>query len=602
MVRIGKLSMHVKLLILVLCFVCIPFFIFGTFWYERSTRIIESNAIHYSRQIVDQINANLDSYFVELNTVTSPVLTSPLVIQFLGMKNSDPYDMYLIKRKIENELFLNILSVRTDIVNISVVSDNGLVVSSYEDRGSLAAYEAYKGKRAENGPFKNFTIAGIRKVNSSHVLTITRDLVDISKNKYKAMLIIDLNYNVISGMLENMKLGSSDLIWVMDSDKTLVYHPDEQLRGKTVSQAAADFKGLNAGGNGYYIDNSSKEKKIVIYDDLKSTGWMLVDELPLKELIGSLMNLRMFTVGIGLLLIVLAVAAMGTFTISMTRSLLRLQKLMRKAENGNLDVQAPEHNNKEIGSLYRSFNNMVAEIKRLVEVVHTAELTRKEMEIKQMESSLMIMQSQINPHFLYNTLEVVNSYAIEAGIAPISKMVTAIAKMFRYNIGNLQKIVTLQDEVRHIRTYLAIQKERYEGLTIEWEVDEAEAASVSAVRLILQPIVENAFHHGYEEHRIKPEYLHIAGRFAERDYVVSVRDKGKGMPAETMARMNRLFKEITVEQMVREHSMPDRHIGLWNVHSRLRLTFGEPYGVYISESGQEGTLLEITLPGRNIHV
>lgn len=600
MLRIGKLSMHVKLAILVLGFVCIPFLVSGMIWYEKSTRIIENTAIHSSRQIVEQINDSLDSYFVELSTITSPVLTSPLVNQFLDMKNADPYDLYLMKRKIENELFLNILSVRTDIINLSIVSEDGLVVSSYEDRASQEAYRNYNGKRTTSPASKNFNIEGVRKVSTSNVLTITRDMV---KNKNKAMLIIDVNYKVIPSMLQNVKLGETDLIWVMDKNNRILYHPDEQQWGKHVYEVFPDFSGRKEEStDGYFVDESSGEKNLVIFDDLQSTGWMIVDQLPLNELIGDLTILRTLTLAIGLVLIIMVIGAVGTFTIPITRSLLHLQKLMRKAEAGNLDVRAPNHNGKEIGSLYGSFNNMVTEIKRLIEVVHTAELKQKEMEVKQMESSLLILQSQINPHFLYNTLEVVNSYAIEAGVRPISKMVTSIAKMFRYNVGNPQKTVTLLEEIQHIQTYLTISKERYEGLTIDWDIDEAEAMQISTVRLILQPLVENAFHHGYEKHERKPEYLRISGRMTEKGYIVSLHDKGNGMSPETMNRLNKLFTEVTVQQMVRQHSMQEKNLGLWNVHSRLRLTFGEPYGIYISESGPKGTQMDITLPGRKRHV
>jgi two-component system sensor histidine kinase YesM len=604
MVRIGKLSMQMKLAILVLGFVCIPFLVSGMIWYEKSTQSIENNAIHYSRQIVEQINDNLDSYFVELGTITSPVLTSPLVNQFLNSKNADTYDMYLMKRRVENELFLSILSVRTDIINLSIVSDDGLIVSSYEDRGSLEAFSEYKGKRTTNRTFKNFNIEGVRKVNSSNVLTITRDLRDISKNKIRAMLIIDVNYKVIPRLLENVKLGNSDLIWAMDSENRIIYHPDEQLWGKYVNEAVPTYAGLQGEEkDGFYIDQSSGKKKLIIYDDLKSTGWVFVDELPLEELIGSLMNLRYLTLAIGIILVVLVLIAVGTFTLPLTRSLLLLQKLMRKAEDGNLDVRAPEHKGKEIGSLFGSFNNMVTEIKRLIEVVHMAELKNKEMEVKQMESSLLILQSQINPHFLYNTLEVVNSYAIEAGVRPISKMLTSIAKMFRYNVGNPQKTVTLLEEIEHIQTYLSVQIERYEALVVEWDVDEGEVMQVSTVRLILQPLVENAFQHGYEEHDRKPEYLKISGRFTgDRVYVISLIDRGNGMTEATLQRMNRLFTDVTLGQMVREHQFQEKNIGLWNVHSRLRLTFGEPYGIYIRESGPNGTHMDIILPGRKRHV
>jgi two-component system sensor histidine kinase YesM len=158
-------------------------------------------------------------------------------------------------------------------------------------------------------------------------------------------------------------------------------------------------------------------------------------------------------------------AALTVFSFRLTRSLSLLRRLMKSAENREWTVQAPEDRHDEIGGLYRSFNHMVNEIRRLIEVVHASKLKEKELQLKQQSAMMQAMQSQINPHFLYNTLEAINSHAIVEGVMPISKMATALADLFRYSVQSSSETVSLKEELDHVKTYMDIQKERFPYLT-----------------------------------------------------------------------------------------------------------------------------------------
>jgi two-component system sensor histidine kinase YesM len=274
---------------------------------------------------------------------------------------------------------------------------------------------------------------------------------------------------------------------------------------------------------------------------------------------------------------------------------------MKRAEIGNLDVRAPVKAKDEIGILYRSFNTMMDEYRRLIHVEHTSQLKAKEMQVRHKESMLIALQSQINPHFLYNTLGMIHSFAILAGVQPISKMVANLADIFRYSMDSDNQIVSLWNEIRYIRTYLEIQNERFEELRTEIDVDrEARLKEIPCVKLMLQPLVENALIHGYQDYDLRPDYVGIEGGATADGYEIRVIDKGRGMPPEVRDRFNLLFQGLTDNKLVEDDQLAiTGSIGLYNVHKRLRLVYGEPYGLWIEKSDAGGTVIRVLVPGDN---
>jgi two-component system sensor histidine kinase YesM len=571
--------------------------VFGLFWYEQSTRLIRDNALLYGQQGVDIVNDRLESSFSSLDRLTLPLLTHPLINSFLNTDGTDPYKLFTISDQVEKQLFYGILSARNDIQNLSVVSAGGNIISSFDKESALKAYELYKDTQVSKN---NFDIRGVRTFDNIHVLTITRKIIDPYTYQLKGLVVIDMKYSEIAAVLEKLKLGKTDHPWVADANGAFIYNQDRDLLGRPVNVKYPKF----AAPQSENIDMSESPNRhaYLITARLNAVNWLYVEEVPTTELIGSLTYFRLLTIVIGILVVVLSLLITGGFSVSLIRSLLLLQRLMKRAETGDFTVQAPERYRGEIGSLYRSFNNMVSELKRLIEEIKVSRLKEKELEIRNMESRLLAMQTQINPHFLYNTLEVVNSYALEANVKPISRMVNAMAGMFRYNLENPQASVTLHEEINHAKTYLNIQKERYGFLKVDLYVDEAVSKEVFVVRLVLQPLIENAFIHGYEEHQMMPEFLRITGKEEGGRFVVSVIDHGKGMPPETMRAINERFARTTVEQMASEQNFRKNGLGMWNVHSRLRMTFGEPYGLQIVKSDGEGTEIAIMLPRRDHYV
>lgn len=586
--KIMSASIKTKLYVIVSLSLIVPFSLFGYIGYSESTKIIEKIAISDSEQLVSQQNLYLNNYFESLERTINPLMIHPVIQNYLKLESEDNFEFFQLSNRFEEEIAPELYG-RGDVKSFTLVS---------EDVGSsLKSYDKYIQYKSEDAPkLLSFDLRGITTEDSLPVLTLTRSFVDYHTFSKTGMFIINLKMNKIKEIVGNSHIGDSGVLWITDENGTILFHPEKQKLGTKVSRIyIREIFGDEKQMEDSFIRELNGEKKLITYQTSEITNLTIITEIPLETLIGRLKSIRFITIVVCLLIIAFALSIVGWYSLSLTRSLSNLQHLMKRAESGDFHIRAQEKRKDEIGKVNRSFNKMVSELQRLVQVVHKSQLKEKEMEIKQRESSLKAMQSQINPHFLYNTLEIINSNAILEGNMTISRMATSLADMFRYNISNINHIVTLKEEIEHVKSYLDIQSERYENLRIQLDFPEQLVGSIQTVKLILQPLIENSFEHGYENHKTKPTFLQIKGQASGHLFYVDIIDHGKGMPEDTLEKYQRAFslqgtahENMTIKQM--------NSIGLWNVHSRIRLAFGDEYGLNIIYSNENGTMIRITLP------
>ncbi|WP_162138383.1 sensor histidine kinase [Neobacillus bataviensis] len=581
------MSIKTKLTILIVLTVFVPFILFGVIWYEQSTKVIEKNATQSSVQIVGQLNHHLEYYFNDLERNTLPIFTHPLIQQLLKAETDDLYNRFYLRRQIKKEVIPSLLFSRPDIAGIAIVSNDGLNVTSY---GSTSGNK-YTVKDLQD---ENYRILGVSN-SGEPILTIARKLIDKTSYQSTGLLLIDIKLNQLSKIINDTQLGKTGMISIVNSDGVIIYHQDKTKLGKKISNA--DLKQYLLDADGSVIKTDAKGEKIVTFNLSPLTNLITIAEVPKKELMGELLHLRNIASIAIIFITIFSLLIIVVFSFKLIKSLTSLQSKMKEVEMGNLQIRADEGKKDEIGRLNSSFNTMVMEMERLIEDVHKSELKEKEILLKQREAVLQSMQFQVNPHFLYNTLEIINSHAIVEGNMTISRMSTALADIFRYAVEGHHYQVTLYQEMENIKSFIEIQKERYHYLKVEIVLDDTPISKVNAIRLILQPIVENAFKHGYEAHKIKPDYLKIAGQQYETYYLLEITDKGKGMAFESISNFNHAFELRDLEQMnTINYEMLSKGIGLWNVHFRIRSSFGYPYGIYIKESTQSGTIIQIKLP------
>jgi two-component system sensor histidine kinase YesM len=574
-----------KLTAMFLILFLIPFLAMAALWYAKSVQSIEENTIQSTEQLVLQITRNVDYYFNDVKKWTAPLLTNSIVQDFIRLEPEKTYRQYEVASSIELELFRNYVYGRNDIAGVTLLSSTGNYITNTVVRDRLPDYIRMLDEE------ESYRILGITNLNANPVLTIYRKVVDTRSYLTGGAVIVDLRLNPILDIVGRVQLGEGGIVSLADPSGRYLYHPDHGQWGKPVPGTIVDR--LADRDQTHFITGSGSGRIIVIAHRSKETDMTLIAEVPLKGLTKPITEIRNWTILLIGFILALAVVLFIGFSWSINRPLHDLMRRMKKAELGNLHIRAPARKD-EFGRLNEGFNRMIGEIQRLVEIVHYAELREREMTIRQKESVLASLQAKINPHFLYNTLETIQAHAIVAKVRPIQNIAVWLSQILRYSLGNHDKVVLLETEMNHVFAYFNIQKERFRELQVEVNLDPRWLNSVQILPLTIQPIVENVFSHAYSHRNIDYVGLHASN---EAEYFsLRVVDRGSGMDPHLVERYNDAFANWTEKALLQTEDRPFQRLGLWNVHSRLRLAFGRPYGLSIVRSDEEGTIVEIKLP------
>jgi len=310
------------------------------------------------------------------------------------------------------------------------------------------------------------------------------------------------------------------------------------------------------------------------------TGLSTVAVYDLDAVLEGVRLLGWVAVLIGLTSAGLAIAVAFWVSSGIAKPIVRLRRLMEQAEEGNLEVRYPAPPDDEVGRLGRSFNTMIGEIAKLVEQVYQEQQKKREAEFR-------ILQAQIKPHFLYNTLDTIHWMAHDKGADDIVGIVDALTRLFRISLSKGRDRISLGEELEHVTSYLVIQKIRYAGkLDYVLDVDPG-LEEVPVVKLTLQPLVENAIYHGIKE-KAGPGRLRIEGRREGDALVLTVADDGVGMEPEVL---DRLVRNLQVGE---DPETPG--FGVFSVHHRIRLAFGEDWGLSFESEPGVGTRVRVRQP------
>ena len=546
-----------------------------------NTSIFE-NSSEYTHTIIQQMNQNIDSYIDYMENIA-----------YLISSNEDVQD-YLFDEKIDNEgryrilnQFQTILDSRSDIRNVGIISKNGRMLindgsKSVNQDLDLNTQEWYAtALEKPNGPI--LTSSHVQHIISGErpwVITLSRGIRDRSGSGEKeGVFFIDLNYSAISGLCDQSTVGTKGYAFILDAKGNIVYHPQQQqlyneLQTENISlimDTDEDTVLTGTGNDGKLYSISRSEK----------TGWTVVDCTNVKELLSKSRQAQSVYVLTAIILVIVALLFSRFMARSITLPIQKLRDSMKKVQEGDFSVSDVVVDSKnEIGSLTKSFDVMTHRIHELMEQnVHEQEEKRK--------SELKALQSQINPHFLYNTLDSIIWMAEGKKNEEVVLMTASLARLLRQSISNEDEVVPIANEVEYARGYLTIQKMRYKDkLEFQIEVDSS-ILYIPLIKLVLQPIIENAIYHGLKYKESKG-LLIVKGFMKDGNAVLQVIDDGVGMDADTLA-------HIYDRHKVNYHS---NGVGVYNVQKRLKLYYGEDYGItYTSELGK-GTTATITIPGR----
>ena len=500
--------------------IAVLIFLFIALNYTKNS--IYENSINYTSQIINQVNYDIDSYVKYLENISYIVSTSSDVSNYLFNEEQTEEEMEDEKERILSQ-FKTILDSRSDIYNIAVVANNGRsILNDGEDEFTeyinikeqswfKAALEAKDGTAISSSHVQN-------AIKSSYkwVIRLSKALTNYNNARNEGIFFVDLNYTAISELCNNNNIGNKGYIFILDENGNIIYHPKQQLMyGGLITENVDDIMAceenyFNTGDKIYTISKSDK------------TGWTVVGAANTSELLKNNKQAQM------MYLLVAAVLLLGVILISsiiareITRPIRQLRDSMSMVEEGQFDkanVAVTAKN--EIGSLSKSFNVMTERIHTLMEQnVYEQKQKRK--------SEMKALQAQINPHFLYNTLDSI-IWMSEAGQnEEVVLMTSALARLLRQSISNDKEQVTIAEEIEYVRSYLTIQKMRYKD-KLEYSIEVSpEISHVMIIKFALQPLVENAIYHGLKYKETKGN-LNIRGYERGDKAYITIADDGVGM-------------------------------------------------------------------------
>ena len=543
---------------------------------------IYENSINYMSQIIQQVNYDIDTYIEYMENISSVIAKSSDVPRYLFDQNQTEAEREAEKERILTQ-FQTIMESRDDIYNVAAVAKNGRYIinqgddelTGYVDIESLdwyqAAMESKSGIAVSSSHVQN-------AIQSSYkwVITLSRALVNNQTGEREGLFFVDLNYSAISDLCNNNSIEEKGYIFVLDAEGNIVYHPKQQLMYGGLKTENIDAI-MECREDSLIIDEGG-DSKLYTMSKSKRTGWTVVGAVYTSELLKNNEQAQMWYLLVASILLLAVIGISSIISREITKPIRSLRDSMRKVQNGQFDTHVEVITENEIGSLGRSFNLMTSEIQALMEQnVYEQKQKRK--------SELKALQAQINPHFLYNTLDSI-IWMSEAGENDeVVEMTSALARLLRQSISNDKEEVELEKEIEYVKNYLTIQKMRYKDKLEFFIYVDPRVAHVPIIKLVLQPLVENAIYHGIKYKETKGN-LKIYARPVDGRVEIVVADDGIGMDEDVM---EHIFDEHRKEQK-------RNGVGVPNVQKRLKLQYGSEYGIRYESVKGVGTKAVITIP------
>lgn len=434
----------------------------------------------------------------------------------------------------------------------------------------------------------HFTLPHVQKMfekgDNSYkwVISMSRAVeITVGGSTEQAVLLIEMAYQGLEEVLDEVTLGNGGYIYLMDSNGDIIWHPKFEL----IASGRVKENNLVAAG---YDDGSREEvfngtRQTVVTKTVGYTGWKLVGVIKGTGISLNMLKTRLFIVFVILLIIFIVILINSYISFRVTNPIRELEKSVKELEEGNLDADIYMGGSYEVQHLGKSVQDMKFRIKGLMQdIVSEHEEKRK--------SEFDSLQAQINPHFLYNTLDIIVWQIENEKQSEAVHTVTALARFFRLSLGKGKNIVTVKDEIEHVKNYLMIQHMRFKN-KFDYEFDIAEdVLELPSLKLMLQPLVENAIYHGMEF--MDGDGLIMVKAWREEDELyLSVADNGLGMTEDKV--------EMILTGKSTSGNGRGSGIGVKNVNERIKLYFGEAYGLTIDSEPDEGTTVIIHLPAKD---
>ena len=531
-----------------------------------SNMLIKDDAMR-TRTAVNQTGAYISSYLEKLRALSNIIAEHKDIKAALAESSPEALESIssLISLAKENDSRIRAVAVISKN-GFAITSDSSMSITLSED---MMKESWYKNALASNRmPMLSETGHSSFLTNKNEwIISVYREITG-GAGEHLGVVLIDISYNFIEDYIKNLDLGKGGYVYIVSTSGDMIYHPDVSVFSDM--KKSDELKML--------MDGDVKDGNLVYETKIENSNWKLLgvaaaDNVKLLQsrLIGTILVLSLFLVFVSIIVGIIAAKRLSNPITELKLAMMNLDEQWNHIETAS--------GINEVTELENEYNRLIDRIKALTENIAKKEEARRLFELK-------MLQSQINPHFLYNTLDTILWLAELKEYESVTKVTSALGRLLRLSLSTELDFVTLKDEIDHVKYYLEIQKFRYEDMLI-YEIGEAgNLENVPVPKLIIQPIVENAIYHG-----LRPNgggKINISFEKSGEDIVIIISDNGKGFD------MSDYYKGKTGGK---KRNIRLGGIGLKNVEQRIELLCGKGYGLNITSTPGKGTEVKIKVKG-----
>lgn len=545
----------------------------STISYMRFVKIVRDQSINYALGVLEQIRNNVDSTIEKIDLASYIIFSNPDILKILKYQSPlpaiDSWEKYSIER-LMTEVMFSRGRRGGDISSITLYDNQGNHITTNPTIPHITFPEMTKEADREDGRF-----AWLELYGRYDVIPLVRRIYDMEMNPV-GYLRFDIRVRPIREMLSNEMVKQGSEIYIFKEDKLIL--SGSKNREVKLDIETLDFSSMNR--EGYFSKRIDGQKNIVVFYTSRLSGWNYVGIIPLYKMTEPARGIRNTTIISSLVTIGLFMVISFFIVNQFTGPIHQIADQMKQVRIKDWAPQLKYQGNDEIAYLTEQFNIMVTRINSLVnQVIEERDRYNRQ--------ELNALQSQINPHFLYNTLDIVNWMARERDIPEIGAIVKSLSDIMRYSISHKREIVTVEDELEHVKKYLHLQSVRFgDKFCVSYNVAN-DVLDYGIPRLTLQPIVENSIMHAFKGLKRMGE-IQIESEMNDHILLLKVQDNGVGMDQQQLSSV--------LQEKNWAHEENHTGLGVSNVDRRMKLIYGEQFGLAYESEIARGTTCFIRLP------
>ena len=592
-----KNSIRSKLIVLLLIATIIPFglSILASYFYTKNT--VTKEFVNNNYDLLERSGNDLLNYFNEIHGIplsiysNRPFLSvlengaSTFIEQNSTEINRSLLGLYFSRREIE-QLHLYLTEGKDDytVYNAKVSSRGKLYnfnkIRAYRNLSySKDPYYIQPTHSIQNyNNLSDFRVEPVQKVVSFHYY-----LTNVTSNQWLGFLSIDIELSRINEIFERIYKKGEEHFFVVGDGGVVLYSSEDQLIGEKLQTKWFEKISKSKSGETNFEWKDKKFNGVYVYDKIKNNKqeWTIIKSIPYENLYRNSNQLLTITVTLGAISVLLVIILTILVSFKFTQPIRILIRDMQRIEKGELAVSFDTLGNDEFGQLGKHFTSMVDTLNEMY-------IKEYKLQIENKTNQLKVLQSQVNPHFLYNALQSIGTLSLKNDGLKVYRLIMSLSKIMRYSMKNNEDFVQLKDELNHINDYLILQNERYDGkFVFNLDVDK-ELYGVSMPKMILQPIVENYFKHGFEKQKQLGVLNITIKRHSDYTIKITIADNGVGVSKE---QLEKITASLLVEGLDTQES-----IGLKNISDRIQFYYGKKAQFKIESVENENFIVTMILP------